>query len=197
VAGTAASAAISGTYTLSSNGYGGATIASASAQLSGTQGVYAVDPALNILDPNNTSGGGGALLQNLTTGGGVGGGVLIPQATGGSTFSGSYAVDWRCFTPGGVEQNLDGQVNVATGDVIAGTADAADLQTGSPHLGVALSGTATVDPDHPWRFTLPLTAAFTPTSPALNLVLYQISSGNLVWIEVDTAQYVSGTIQQQ
>jgi hypothetical protein len=199
-AGTIKSSAFTGTYTLGTAvvgvGYGNAVLTSPGI-LGGSFGVYAVDPNLNILDPNNTTGGGGALLMSLTAGA-FGYGVILPQAApASSSFSGNYAVDWRCFTPGGVEQNADGQANVATGLVLSGTVDAADLQTGSPHLGVAISGTATADPANPGRFTLPLTVALTPTSPALTFVIYQASTGDLVWVETDTAQYVSGTIQQQ
>jgi hypothetical protein len=200
-AGTIKSNAFTGTYTMGTvvagAGYGNAVLTSPGA-LGGSFGVYAVDPALNILDPNNTAGGGGGALLISLTAGEFGYGVILPQAApASSTFSGNYAVDWRCFTPGGVEQNADGQANVGTGLALAGTVDAADLQTGSPHLGVAISGTATADPANPGRFTLPLTVALTPTSPALTFVIYQASTGDLVWVETDTAQYVAGTIQQQ
>jgi hypothetical protein len=199
-AGTIKSSTFTGTYTLGTAvagvGYGNAALTSPGI-LGGSFGVYAVDPNLNILDPNNTTGGGGALLISLTAGS-PGYGVILPQAApASSNFSGNYAVDWRCFTPGGVEQNADGQANVATGLVLAGTVDAADLQANSPHLGVAISGTATADPANPGRFTLPLTVALTPTSPALTFVVYQASTGDLVWVETDTTQYVSGTIEQQ
>jgi len=194
-AGTVTSASFGGTYTLPANGYGSATV-TGNSQLAGAFGLYAVDPALNILDPNNSgSGGGGALLLDLTTTA-VGSGFLIPQAASPS-FTGNYAVDFRCFTPGGVEQNLDGSVSVAAGNVITGTGDAADLQTGSPHLAVALSGTATADAAHPGRLTLPLTIALGANPPALTFVVYQASSGQLLWVETDSAQYVSGSIEQQ
>jgi hypothetical protein len=200
-AGTVKSNAFTGTYTLGTAvagvGYGNAALTSAGI-LGGTFGVYAVDPNLNILDPNNTTGGGGGALLMCLTAGVFGYGVILPQAAPASTtFSGNYAVDWRGFTPAGVELNADGQANLATGLVLAGTVDDADLQTGSPHLGVAISGTATADPANPGRFTLPLTVALTPTSPALTFVIYQASTGDLVWVETDTTQYVSGTIQQQ
>jgi hypothetical protein len=178
-------------------GYGGATLTSAG-PLGGTFGVYAVDPSLNILDPNNTaSGGGGALLIGLTPGA-PGYGVILPQAApASSSFSGNYALDWRGFTTAGVEQNVDGQANVATGLVLAGTIDSANLQAGSPNLGVTISGTATADPTNPGRFTLPLSVPLVPNSPALTFVIYQASTGDLVWVETDPTQYVSGTLQQQ
>jgi len=194
-AGTVTSAAFGGTYTLAANGYGAANI-TGNSQLAGAFGLYAVDPALNILDPNNSSsGGGGALLLDLTATA-VGSGFLMPQAAS-PNFSGNYAVDFRCFTPGGIEQNLDGSISVAAGNVITGTGDAADLQTGSPHLAVAISGTATADTAHPGRLTLPFTIALGANPPVLNFVVYQASTGQLLWVETDTAQYVSGSIEQQ
>ncbi len=52
-------ATIGGTYTIAGNGYGSLTITGG--LLDVTQlGVYMVDPAINVKDPNNTSGGGGA-----------------------------------------------------------------------------------------------------------------------------------------
>lgn len=193
-AGTVTSNTFAATYTLAGNGYGSA-IVTGNAALAGNVGLYAVDPKLNILDPNNSAGGGGALFQDL--GAAVGSGIAIPQATTGQSFTGNYAVNYRCFTPGGVEQNLDGNISVASGGVITGTADAADLQAGSPHLAVALAGTATADAAHPGRFTLPLTISLGANPPALNFAIYQASTGQLLWVETDTAQYVSGTIQQQ
>jgi hypothetical protein len=199
--GTIKSNAFTGTYTLGTAvagvAYGNATLTSPGI-LGGTFGVYAVDPNLNILDPNNTtSGGGGALLMCMAAGS-PGYGIILPQAApASSTFSGNYAVDWRGFTAAGVELNADGQVNIGTGLVLAGTVDDADLQTGSPHLGVAISGTAAADPANPGRYTLTLAVPLTPTSPLLTFVIYQASTGDLVWVETDTTQYVSGTIQQQ
>jgi hypothetical protein len=195
--GTVTSASFGGTYTIGANGYGSAAV-TGNSQLAGTFGLYAVDPALNILDPNNTAaGGGGAVLLDLA-GAAVGTGVILPQAAPASqTFTGNYAADFRCFTPGGIEQNFDGNINVAAGGAITGTGDAADLQAGSPHLAVALSGTATADAAHPGRFTLPLTIALGANPPALNFVIYQASTGQLLWVETDTAQYVSGSIEQQ
>lgn len=198
VAGTVSSAAaFGGTYTIGANGYGNATV-NGNSPLAGAFGLYAVDPAVNILDPNNSSaGGGGALLLDLRpAASAVGSGIILPQAAS-PTFTGNYAVDFRRFTPGGIEQNLDGQISVASGLVITGTGDAADLQTGSPHLAVALTGTAAADAANPGRFTLPLTIALGATPPALNFVIYQASTGQLLWVETDTAQYVSGSIEQQ
>src|SRR5437879_13396821 len=58
-----------------------------------TFNLYLVDPALNILDPGNSSGGGGALLVH-TDASIIGTGVLIPQVVSGSpTFSQNHGLN--------------------------------------------------------------------------------------------------------
>jgi hypothetical protein len=73
-------AAFDGTYTLAGNGYGSFTFVDPPTDDVELFGVYAVDPTLNILDPNNSATGltGGALIAELDTNL-VGTGVLIPQ----------------------------------------------------------------------------------------------------------------------
>ncbi len=194
-AGSVTSAAVTGTYTMASNGYGSITIAPGATQHVAALGVYAIDPALNPSDPNSSTGGGGALILDLDTQD-IGGGLLLPRATS-PTFTGNYSAAFRSFTSAGVEQNLVGQIAVGNAGAITGNADAADLGTGSPHLGVALSGTVTADASHAGRFTLPLTVAIGVSPPALNFAVYQASTGDLFWVEVDATQYASGTIEQQ
>ena len=193
-AGTVTSAAFTGTYTLAANGYGSIAIAGGATQHVTTLGVYAIDPAINPLDPNNASGGGGALILDLDPTN-VGGGVLLPQVAS-PTFTGNYSIGYRAFTPAGVEQNATGQVAVGNGS-FTGTADSNTLPTVGVNLGVSVSGTFTADATHVGRFTLPLTVSIGTNPPALNFVLYQASTGDLLWIETDTTQYVSGTIEQQ
>jgi hypothetical protein len=193
-AGTVTSAAFTGTYTVAANGYGSIAIAGGATQHVTTLGVYAIDPAINPLDPNSTSGGGGALILDLDAAD-VGGGVLLPQVAS-PTFTGNYALDYRAFTPAGVEQDATGQVAVGNGS-FTGTADSNTLPTVGASLGVSVSGTLTADTTHVGRFTLPLTVSIGNNPPALNFVLYQASTGDLLWIETDTTQYVSGTIEQQ
>jgi hypothetical protein len=193
-AGTVTSAAFTGTYTLAANGYGSIAIAGGATQHVATLGVYAIDPAINPLDPNSATGGGGALILDLDAPD-VGGGVLLPQAAS-STFTGNYALAYRAFTPAGVEQNAVGQVAISNGS-FTGTADANTLPTVGANLGVSATGTFTADASHAGRFTLPLTVSIGNNPPARNFVLYQASTGDLLWIETDTTQYVSGSIEQQ
>ena len=193
-AGTVTSAAFSGTYTLAANGYGSIALAGGTTQHVTTLGVYAIDPAINPLDPNSSTGGGGALILDLDAAD-VGSGVLLPQAAS-PTFTGNYALGYRAFTPAGVEQDATGQVAVGNGS-FTGTADSNTLPTVGSNLGVAVSGTFTADASHVGRFTLPLTVSIGNNPPALNFVLYQASTGDLLWVETDTTQYVSGSIEQQ
>src|ERR1700691_2513316 len=76
----ATGAAFDGTYALAGNGYGSFTFVDPPTDDVTLFGIYAVDPTLNILDPNNSAAGltGGALIAELDTNL-VGTGVLIPQ----------------------------------------------------------------------------------------------------------------------
>lgn len=74
-------AAFDGTYLLGGNGYGSFTFVDPPTNTDiSLFGIYAVDPTLNILDPNNSASGltGGALILETDTSL-VGTGVLIPQ----------------------------------------------------------------------------------------------------------------------
>jgi hypothetical protein len=90
-----------------------------------------------------------------------------------------------------------GHIAVDNTGKITGTGDANDLAAGSPHLGVSIAGTLTADTNHAGRFTLPLTVAIGTNPVALNFVVYQASSGELIWVETDATQYASGTVEQQ
>ena len=72
---------VTGTYMIS--GRPGGTLNLTDAAGTSTFNLYLVDPALNILDPSNSSGGGGALLLH-TDASVIGTGILIPQVVSGS-----------------------------------------------------------------------------------------------------------------
>ncbi len=99
--------AITGTYSIGSNGYGSLAFSPGLGDIN-ELGIYMTDPTLNLDDPNNTIGGGGALVLDLDSGqlgaplpGGAG--VIIPQtdattvATATSDFAGNYAAGWQNF----------------------------------------------------------------------------------------------------
>ena len=101
---TVPKAAISGTYSIASNGYGSLTIAAGDLGDVSALGIYMTDPLLNLNDPNNTTSGlGGALIADLDVSSvnptGVNGtGVLIPQTnTSTAEFAGSYAFGAQAY----------------------------------------------------------------------------------------------------
>src|SRR5437667_307969 len=82
---------VTGTYLISGSPSGTLTLSDAAG--TSTFNLYLVDPALNILDPSNSSGGGGALLLH-TDASVVGTGILIPQVVSGSpTFSQNHGLN--------------------------------------------------------------------------------------------------------
>ncbi len=85
-------APINGTYMIAANGYGSLNFDSFDTVA--TLGVYAVDPTLNILDPNNTSDtadSGGALIAEMDTNL-IGIGSIVPQTdVTVASFTGNYA----------------------------------------------------------------------------------------------------------
>jgi hypothetical protein len=99
--GTVASASTTGGgYTIASNGYGSMTAITGLGDVT-TLGLYATDPTLNLLDPNNTSGVvGSALVLDMTGGPLSGTGVVVPQAaTTATDFNGnSYGFGAQDYT---------------------------------------------------------------------------------------------------
>src|SRR4029077_1735494 len=97
--GTTPASAITGTYTIASDGYGSLTVGNGGFADAVSEGIYMTDPTLNLSDPNNTvSGGGGALVLSLdaalagTTGG------LVPQTdTTAASFAGNYLAGMQDF----------------------------------------------------------------------------------------------------
>ena len=101
---------ITGAYTLAANGYGTMTFnAIGSSPGFGdvvTLGLYAVDPTINLLDPNSTTNaGGGVLLAEMDTNL-AGTGVLIPQTDptlGDFTGAYTFGADGLTFAPAGFD----------------------------------------------------------------------------------------------
>ena len=88
-----AASPISGTYSVSSNGYGSLAIEGGGLGDVTALGIYMTDPNLNLTDPNNTTSGlGGALIADMDVPLAGGTGVLIPQTdTSSASFTGNYA----------------------------------------------------------------------------------------------------------
>ncbi len=197
---------IDGTYALPSNGYGSLAFTDGLGSML-TLGMYAVNPTLNILDPNNTtSGRGGALIaemdQNL-----VGIGSLVPQTDATTaSFSGSYAFGAQGVAGPPDEFDFVGVATVKPG-TFTGTGFLSDpfaiFTHGVDSPTATFTASATPDPVHlgVGRYTLnPLAVGtsgndFTPFD--LNTVTaYQAYGGQLFWIEVDDFSVFEGSLQQ-
>jgi hypothetical protein len=206
--------AISGTYTVGTNGYGNLNITSGNFGDVSMFGIYATDPNLNINDPNNTSGGGGALVVDLDTNV-LGSGVLVPQTDNATaSFAGNYAVGLQdTIVPiiQGGEFDFVGN-GAATGTSFSGTGTLSDPAQllGVGQVNTATTFTSTIQPDssNQGRYLLNSldlvvgNGAFTINYGA---VVYQASGGQLFWMENGADQFntltggsvFSGQIQQQ
>src|SRR6266567_1042808 len=199
----AEAAAVSGTYSIASDGYGSLTFTGGLGGGDvGTVGVYMTDPALNLNDPNNPSGGGGALVLDMFNPGGTG--VIVPQTdTATASFDGNYAVGWQNFnyfsSCGDCEFDMVAQGSV-TGGALSLTGLVSDpfLTLGTPHttsVADTFSGTPLADGSNPGRYSM-LSTNVVPNSLAtvidgspvdFDLVMYQASGGQLFWLEFDTS----------
>ncbi|HXN18018.1 MAG TPA: hypothetical protein VN875_06770 [Candidatus Binatus sp.] len=207
---------IGGTFSIAANGYGSLSFGESDfGDVVETWGVYAVDPTLNILDPNNTTDTvdvGGALIAEMDTSL-VGVGTIVPQTgTAQTSFAGFYAFGGQ----GETTVSFDEFDFVGTGTVTAGATTNTLVGEGSlsdpfgelTDPGVLSSdatfnATATPDPDNAGRYTLgPLAVApatgdtdFTAFNFA-TVTAYQASGGQLFWLEVDPDSYFVGSLEQ-
>jgi hypothetical protein len=202
--------AISGTYTMGGNGYGSLSITNGGAQNVTTFGIYAVDPNLNINDPNNVNGGGGALVADMDADADLGGslyaitgiGVLVPQTdTTPTDFAGPYAFDGQFVTTND-EADFVG-FGTVTGTSFSGSGGLndpfGDFVSTAINSGVTFAGTLSPDAGNPGRFnvfTLNMTVPGNAAVP-LDVAIYQASAGQLFWVEEDSTSAMSGQLQQQ
>jgi hypothetical protein len=200
---------ISGTYSIAGNGYGSLSITSAGGLGSLTSfGLYATDPALNLLDPNNTATGtgNGALIIDLDPAV-TGSGIVLPVTNASAGFVGSYAFGGQEYNnkalPGFGEFDFVGQGSVTAGAFsgVGLVSDPLDFFTTPPSgtdSGATFTGTITADGAHPGRSTLPMSiTAGTGASVPFSLVIYQASADQLLWIDVDSTSTFLGSLQQQ
>lgn len=199
---------ITGTYTLAADGYGTMTFNAIGASPGFgdivTLGLYAVDPTINILDPNNTTdAGGGVLLAEMDTNL-AGTGVLIPQTdTTLGDFTGAYTFGAGGLTGAPAGFDFLGEATVMAG-AFSGTGAVSDpfgalTSTAGEFPAVTFAGTATADADNVGRFTLnPLAlsgAGF--TSPVdSTFTAYQANAGQLFLIQMDSSIESHGAIEQ-
>jgi hypothetical protein len=196
--GQATAAAFTGTYTMSSNGYGAVTITPGNTQDVSALGLYLADPTINFADPNSsTSAGGGlcGLILDLDTKI-VGSGELIVPGTQTALPSGNFAQQLQAST-NNHEVDAVGFASVS-GTTFTGDLDLNDiLNTG---LKTLLSSTTTsalvADTNNPGRSRVQLSLASTPAQ-TLSLVLYQISNTQFFVVELDSSQFGAGILEQQ
>jgi hypothetical protein len=198
-------ATISGTYSLGADGYGNVNFAAGFGSVE-TLGIYAVDPTLNILDPNSTgSGGGGALLSEMDANH-VGTGVLIPQTDPTAThFAGNYT-----FGAQGVSDVRFGEFDflgegTMTAGAFSGIGVLSDPLAGGitgaakEFSNVNFASTATPDLHNVGRFTFsPLILSSTEFGNPIDLTLtvYQANAGQLFWVGMDPTIELQGTLEQ-
>jgi hypothetical protein len=199
---------ISGSYTLANNGYGSMIFNPGFGDIA-KFGIYAVDPALNILDPNGpATDGGGALIAEMDANL-VGTGSLVPQnpIISSSDFAGFYTFGGQGVTnhDGFFEFDFVGTALVTEpGGALLGQGDLSDpfgALTGNQmtYSNVAFTAAAVLDTLHPGRYTLnPFTLSNTgfASDITLNVAAYQASGDQLFWIEVDPGSYFSGSLEQ-
>jgi len=199
---------ISGTYTLAGNGYGSMTFNAGFGDIANF-GIYAVDPTLNILDPNGPANDGGdALIAEMDTNL-VGTGSLVPQnpIISSSDFAGFYTFGGQGVTNhnGFFEFDFVGTALVTEpGGGLLGQGDLSDpfgALTGNQatYTSVAFTAAAMPDLQNPGRYTLnPFTLSNTgfASDITLNVAAYEASGDQLFWIEVDPGSYFSGSLEQ-
>jgi hypothetical protein len=194
---------LTGTYVLAANGYGAITFTSGNLNSVSVLGVFAVDPTLNILDPNNPVGSGGALIAEMDSL--VGTGALIPQtdtALGDVTSPVTFGAQGRTNTDGVENDEFD----FAGGGPFSSGLNAATGVLSDP-LG-ALTGTAgefnatfngTFTDTGVGRFTSTLTVSATNgtdfTAVPLTVTAYEANANQLFWIETDDTSFFNGSIQ--
>ncbi len=188
---------VTGTYTLGANGYGNFAITGGDLITTETDittfGVYAVDPAVSVVDPNNSNQTGGALLLNLDTTATMTG-VLSPQTDATDVFNTNNAISFNGDDTTG-PLDLVGQLLSDGVSNLTGAGDQNEIFGTGQTPGVTLVGTFAPDAANPGRSTLALTVngAATPNS----IILYQASPFLNLNIDVDSTVQGSGYVEVQ
>jgi hypothetical protein len=207
----ASDATISGSYNISSNGYGRLTISPGQLGDVSVLGIYMIDPTLNLSDPNNTTSGlGGALVADLDTF--INGtGVMIPQTdTSTGSFSGNYAFETHNYNAqgqAGWELDSLGQGSLTNG-IFDGLGFASDpsiffyFGSGITNSGVIFSAAVQPDTVHAGRYTLTgnglsVTLPGRGTYNFQTVFIYQASGQQLLWIDEELLTLFLGSFQQQ
>jgi hypothetical protein len=199
--------------TSGTNGYGSVTMTGTGDVT--TLGLYMVDPALNINDPNNTTSAdvGGALLADLDSGLPGGTGIVTPQTDASvASFNGTYVAGFQNFNDftacTDCEFDMISQGAMVTGAALNFTGSDSDpfgTWTGTPAESTGDIFTTTplsVSPGIYSMWTGNTTA--NPIEATINLVqfgmdadIYQASGTTLYWLEFDNDGVFLGPIVAQ
>ena len=193
-----------GTYAITSNGYGALTFQNSLGSIS-MLGVYAVDPLLNIIDPNSRTGVVGGVLIAEMDPNLVGIGIIVPQTSSSAdSFSGSYIIGAQGETGPTDEFDFAG-VGTVTSLSFTGTGAISDpfatATAGVESETATFMATAAPDTSHPGRYTLnPLAVGTTGSDFApfdfKTVTVYQASGDLLFWIGVDDGSNFLGSLQE-
>jgi hypothetical protein len=189
-AGTPTFSSIAGlaTYTIGGSG-AGSLILPATVDTAGNISnlvIFAVDPAINVLDPNSPSPGGAALVMEFENHA-MATGYILPRSSG--AFEGSYALGLRYFDFNS-RTNWVGQAEV-TGGGLSGTVDINDNGATSP--GVILSGTHSADAANEGRWTGILARG----SSSHAIRYYQVSPACCIILDVDPSHAGIGVMEKK
>jgi|SRR5271165_1857906 len=211
--------AITGSYSIASNGYGTISfVGDGDVTATNPAGLYMVDPTLNINDPNSSGSGqpdvGGALIVDMDPGlpGGIG--VITPLTTG--SFSGTYVAgfqnfnDFQCTaSPCSVfEFDMISQGTMTTGAALSLTGD--DSDPFGSWDGTGAESTADTFTSTPLNVSSAVYSMSTANSPAnplaatinaapgnMDVDIYQASGTMLYWLEFDANGVFLGPIVAQ
>jgi hypothetical protein len=217
---TGAASAVGGTYSIAANGYGSMSISGfGGGDVSAFQ-LYATDPTLDLMDPNNAGGNpdvGSALILEFDAALSGGTGVAITQTDPApADFSGTYAAGWQDFnnlTPAGAcygcEFDMVAQGTMVSGGALSLTAEVSDpletLDAGGLFGNGTFTGTPTPDLVNVGRLSMLTTdaggslGAVIGTSPFtfFDVIMYQASPSLLFWFEYDEDSVFLGSVEMQ
>ncbi|HXN71448.1 MAG TPA: hypothetical protein VN861_02730 [Candidatus Acidoferrales bacterium] len=194
-----------GSFQVPSNGFGTMTFEEGFGDTANF-GIYAVDPTLNILDPNDTTDTlGGALIAEMddTL---IGTGSIVPQSDiVVADFSGNYAGGGQGVSVQFSADEFDfltlATVTEPGGGFtgLVGVSDPFEVLTDSVILTTDASFTGNAVPSQiAGRYDLNPLALSAPEFDTINMAVgvYQASGQQLFWVETDSNTYFGGSLEQ-
>jgi len=147
--------------------------------------IFLIDPAINLLDPNDPLGGGGALVMDDDLDA-VASGYIVPRSAG--TFEGDFTLNFQ-FVDSGGETDWVGR-SLASAGALTGTLDI--NETGATAPAVALTGAFSADQAQAGRWT----GTFNASGASHQIVFYQVSGTRLVLVDLDSADIGIGILEK-